>query len=134
MNWYIRGLAAAVVFFNVTGNYCLSVGMRTLGPMISPSPIDYIRAIFHPPVLIGVVLLIAWLISQLSLLSWADLTYVLPITAAAYVGGAVLGAVLLHEHVSASRWAGVALIATGVLVVSRTRARTAPAPEGDNRP
>lgn len=129
MNWYIRGLAFAVVFFNVTGNYFLSVGMRRLGPLLSGSPLDYIRAIFHPFVLLGVVLLICWLISQLSLLSWADLTFVLPITALAYVISAILGAVSLHEHVSLSRWCGIALITCGVLVVSRTRARTAPVPE-----
>jgi drug/metabolite transporter (DMT)-like permease len=134
MNWYIRGLSLAVVFFNVAGNYFLSIGMRSLGPLVTFSPLDYIRAIFHPTVLLGVVLLICWLIAQLSLLSWADLTYVLPITAMAYVITAVLGAVSLREHVSGWRWAGVALIATGVIVVSRTRARTAPVPEEEKQP
>ena len=124
MNWYIRGLAVAVVFFNASGNYFLSLGMRRLGPLVSASPVDYILAIFHPAVLLGVLLLIGWLISQLSLLSWADLTFVLPISALAYVISAILGAISLHEHVSFSRWAGIALISGGVLVVSRTRART----------
>ena len=124
MNWYVRGLAIAVVFFNAAGNYFLSVGMRSLGPLVSGSPLDYIRAIFHPTVLVGVLLLICWLVAQLSLLSWVDLTFVLPITALAYVISAILGAVSLHEHVSLSRWCGIALIAGGVLVVSRTRART----------
>ncbi len=133
MNWYIRGLALAVVFFNVTGNYFLSVGMRSLGPLVSPAPLDYIRALFHPLVMLGVVLLIGWLISQLSLLSWADLTFVLPITALAYVIAAVLGALVLHEHVSGWRWTGVALIGLGVFVVSHTKARTAPVPNGDKQ-
>jgi threonine/homoserine efflux transporter RhtA len=124
MNWYIRGLAVAVVFFNASGNYFLSVGMRRLGPLVSTSPLDYIHAIFHPVVLLGVGLLICWLISQLSLLSWADLTFVLPITALAYVISALLGFFSLHEHVSAAHWCGIGLIFGGVLVVSRTRART----------
>lgn len=124
MNRYIRGLALAVIFFNAAGNYFLSIGMRQLGPLVSGAPLDYIRAIFHPAVLLGVVLLICWLFAQLSLLSWADLTFVLPISALAYVISAVLGAVSLHEHVSPSRWCGIALIGAGVLVVSRTRART----------
>jgi drug/metabolite transporter (DMT)-like permease len=124
MNWYIRGLAIAVVFFNAAGNFFLSLGMRAAGPLLSGSPLDYIRAIFHPMVLIGVLLLICWLIAQLSLLSWADLTFVLPITALAYVISAILGAVSLHEHVAPSRWCGIALIAGGVLVVTHTRART----------
>jgi uncharacterized membrane protein len=131
MKHYVRGLALAVVFFSVTGNYFLSVGMRSVGPLISPSPIAYLKAMLHPVVLLGIVLLICWLISQLSLLSWADLTYVLPITALAYVLSALLGAFSLHEKVSLSRWCGIALIACGVLVVSRTRARTAPVAEGE---
>jgi len=129
MNWYIRGLALAVVLFNVTGNYFLSIGMRSIGPMDSTSPAGYVKAILHPNVLIGIALLICWLIAQLSLFSWADLTYVLPITASAYVITAVLGAFSLHERVSRSHWLGILLIAGGVLVVSRTRARTTPVPD-----
>lgn len=131
MNWYIRGLALAVVFFNVSGNYCLSIGMRSIGPLVSPSPAAYLRAMLHPTVLLGIGLLICWLISQLSLFSWADLTFVLPITASAYVISALLGAFSLGERVAPSHWFGIVLIACGVLVVSRTRARTAPAPHRD---
>lgn len=113
-------LAIAVVVLSMVGNYCLSVGMR------SHAPTDYIAAFKNPWVLTGIALLIGWLLAQLSLLSWADLTYVLPITAVSYVGSAILGAFALHEHVSAWRWAGVGLIAIGVILVSRTRPRTGP--------
>jgi uncharacterized membrane protein len=122
---YVRALSLAVVLLNALGNYCLSRGMRTLGE------VD-LRIVTSPWVLGGVMLLIGWLLAQLSLLSWADLTYVLPITAVSYVLSAILGAVSLNEHVSPLRWAGILLIAAGVLVVSRTRARTAP--EGDSEP
>jgi drug/metabolite transporter (DMT)-like permease len=114
----------AVVVLNALGNYCLSRGMRTLGA------VD-LRLVVNPWVLAGVVLLIGWLLAQLSLLSWADLTFVLPISAFSYVASAILGAVSLHEHVTPARWAGILLIAGGVAVVSRTRARTAP--EGDDQ-
>jgi uncharacterized membrane protein len=112
-------LALAVVLLNALGNLCLSRGMRTLGALD-------LRIATNFWVLAGVVLLIGWLIAQLSLLSWADLSFVLPITAVSYALSALLGAVVLHEHVSLSRWGGIALIMAGVLVVSRTRARTAP--------
>jgi drug/metabolite transporter (DMT)-like permease len=129
MNWYIRGLALAVVLFNVTGNYFLSIGMRSIGPMDPPTFAGYVKAVLHPNVLIGIALLICWLIAQLSLFSWADLTYVMPITASAYVLTALLGAFSLHERVPPSHWLGILLIAGGVMVVSRTRARTAPVPD-----
>ncbi len=93
------------------------------------SPLAYLRAMANGWVMLGIALLIAWLISQLSLLSWADLTFVLPITASSYVLAAILGAFWLREHVSLSRWAGIALIFGGVVLVSRTKPRTAPTPE-----
>lgn len=124
----IRALAVAVVGFNVSGNYFLSVGMRSMGELVSVSPLEYLRALANGWVALGVVLLIGWLISNLSLLSWADLTYVLPITAVSYVIAAVLGAVSLNEHVSLAHWGGVLLIFSGVVIVGRTRPRTAPAP------
>jgi len=130
----IRILAIAVVGFNVSGNYFLSVGMRSMGELVSVSPLAYLRALANAWVALGVVLLIGWLISQLSLLSWADLTYVLPITAISYVITAVVGAVSLKEHVSPIHWGGVLLIFCGVLIVGRTRPRTAPAPPGEPRP
>jgi drug/metabolite transporter (DMT)-like permease len=124
----IRALAVAVVGFNVSGNYFLSVGMRSMGELVSVSPLDYLRALANGWVVLGIVLLMGWLISQLSLLSWADLTFVLPITAISYVITAVLGAVSLKEHVSDIHWVGVLLIFAGVVIVGRTRPRTAPVP------
>jgi drug/metabolite transporter (DMT)-like permease len=116
----VVALSAAAVLLNALGNCCLSLGMR------SKDATDYAGAMTNPWVIAGIVLLIGWLLSQLSLLSWADLTYVLPITAASYVGSALLGATVLHEHVKPARWAGIALIAAGIIVVGRTRHRTGP--------
>ena len=114
---YVRVLAVAMVLLNAVGNYCLSRGMRSLGG------VD-LRVAANPWVLIGVVLLIGWLLSQLSLLSWADLSYVLPFSGISYALSAVLGAVLLHEHVSLVRWSGILLVTAGVVLVGRTQART----------
>ena len=119
-----RLLAIAAVLFNVAGNYCLSVGMKESGKLVSVAPLDYLRVLLNPWIAFGVALLFGWLIAQLSLLSWADLTWVLPITALGYALPAVLGALFLHERVQATRWAGVALIVSGVAVVSRTIPRT----------
>jgi drug/metabolite transporter (DMT)-like permease len=117
---HVVALSIAVIVLNAVGNCCLSLGMR------SRAATDYVGAMTNPWVIAGIVLLIGWMVSQLALLSWADLTYVLPITAVSFVGSAVLGAVVLHEHVTGPRWAGIALIAAGVVIVGRTRHRTGP--------
>jgi len=113
-------MTLVVVLANVIGNFALSRGMRKAGPGGLTSPLGYIEALFDPWVAVGVCLLILWMLSQMALLSWADLSYVLPVTAAGYVLAAIAGRVLLDERITPSRWAGVALIMTGVVLVGRT--------------
>ncbi len=52
--------------------------------------------------------------------TWADLSYVLPMTASAYAFTAILGKFFLGEQISAERWAGIALISFGVVLVAET--------------
>ncbi len=94
--------------------------MRRIGPQVFDSPLVYIRALFDPWVAAGVCLLLVWMLSQMALLSWADLSFVLPVTSAGYVLAAIAGHVFLHEQISPARWSGVALIMTGVALVGRT--------------
>jgi drug/metabolite transporter (DMT)-like permease len=125
-SYFVRALTLAVIAFNVAGNYFLDVGMRSVGEIVSLSPLDYLKVFGNASIVVGVSLLSIWLICQLSLLSWADLTYVLPVTSVSYILLTILGVVLLKEHVSATHWSGVALIVLGVSLVGRTRPRTAP--------
>jgi drug/metabolite transporter (DMT)-like permease len=77
----------------------------------------------NPWVVLGISLLILWLFSHMTLLSWADLTYVLPVTSIGYVLSALAGKVFLHEAISVWRWAGILAIMTGVALVARTGPR-----------
>src|SRR6059058_5084614 len=80
-------------------------------------PLDFIGALFQPWVAAGVVLLILWQLSRMALLSWADLSYVLPVTSIGYVIVALIGKLLLNEAISPQRWAGILLIMAGVALV-----------------
>jgi uncharacterized membrane protein len=118
-------LTLVLTIANVAGNISLSWGMRkTAGPGILRSPLGYITALFDPWVALGVCLLLVWMFSQMALLSWADLSYVLPVTSAGYVLAAIAGRLFLQEQISAARWTGVALIMSGVLLVGRTAHNT----------
>ena len=119
-----RIFTAIVVLTNVLGNSFLSRGMQSVGELLSLSPIPYIRALFNPWVAVGVSLLILWLLSHMALLSWADLSYVLPVTSIAYVLVALVGRFVLHEQISIARWAGITLIMVGVALVGHTVPRT----------
>ena len=106
--------AAVVVASNVFGNFFMKRGM----PERLDTPLDYITVLFRPWVSLGVLLLILWLLSRMALLSWADLSYVLPLTSIGYVLVAIVGKVLLHEQIGGKRWAGIVLIMAGVALVS----------------
>jgi drug/metabolite transporter (DMT)-like permease len=111
--------AVVSVLSNVAGNSALTFGMQSLGP-IGNTPAALIGALFHPWVAAGVALLIVWTFAHMALLSWADLSYVMPVTAIGYVVTAFAGRFFLGEIVSPTRWAGIVLITAGVTLVGRT--------------
>ncbi len=106
--------ASVVVLCNVLGNFFMKRGM----PPELPTVLDYVTVLFRPWVTLGVVLLIGWLLSRMALLSWADLSYVLPVTSIGYVLVAIVGKVMLNEQITARRWSGIVLIMAGVALVS----------------
>jgi drug/metabolite transporter (DMT)-like permease len=116
-------LSLAVVLLNAFGNLALAWGMKHR-PAVSADPLDYIRALFDPTVAIGVGLLILWLLTRMALLSWADLSFVIPITALGYVLSAVFGHIFLGEQVSTQRWLATLLIASGIALVGSTPHRS----------
>jgi len=120
---------AIVVCGNLAGNVLLRAGMgggmgssRALPALV---PTAYLQALLNPWVLLGVPLLIVGLAAQLALFSWADLSYVAPVSSIGYVLTAVAGRLFLHEPLSMTRWAAVFLITAGVALVSRTVPSTA---------
>jgi drug/metabolite transporter (DMT)-like permease len=121
-----RLLTIIVVLTQVMGDYFLSYGLRRGGSLVGRPPLDFIVALTNPWVALGVLLLILWLFSHMVLLSWADLSYVLPVTSIGYVLVTLTGRFLLHETVSWMRWGGVILIVAGVILVGRTAPSTKP--------
>ena len=106
------------------GNLSLAWGAKHFAEALSLNPFSYLRAIFHPFVALGIVMLIAALLARLALLSLADLSFVLPTTAIGYVLSAVFGKFFLQEQIGVARWAGVALVLAGAVLVGSTRANT----------
>jgi uncharacterized membrane protein len=119
---------AVVVSSNAFGDFFMKRGMPADSQL--STPLEYIAALFQPWVAAGVALLILWQMSRMALLSWADLSYVLPVTSIGYVVVALLGKVMLHEQITPRRWAGITLIMAGVALVSGGTPQTGrPAPD-----
>ncbi len=77
-------------------------------------------------VVAGASLLALHLALYATALAGADLSLVMPLTAASYPLGTLLARFLLHEEVNPARWAGTAIIALGVAVVAWGEARPSP--------
>jgi drug/metabolite transporter (DMT)-like permease len=115
---------AGVTVFAAAGDSMLAYGMKQAGS-VSPHRLpSLILAVLNPWVALGIVLLLAFFVSYMNALSWADLTYVLPATSLGYVLLALVARFILHEQVSPLRWLGILLISGGVGFVAGGPAHT----------
>jgi uncharacterized membrane protein len=110
-----------VVLTNVLGNFFMKRGL----PASLDNPFAYLAALFRPQVSLGVALLILWMLSRMALLSWADLSYVVPVTSIGYVLVALMGRLFLDERIAARNWVGIGLIVAGVSMVGWGTPQTA---------
>lgn len=116
--------AFLVVWFNAVGNLALAWGLKRLPEAMGWNPGSYVRAMFDPFVAGGIVLLICWMLARMTLMSWADLSFAMPLMAVGYVVATVLGKFVLHEIVTGRQWAGTLLIFTGIALVGATQHHT----------
>ena len=77
---------------------------------------------------LAIFFLIGFMVSYMTVLSWADYSYVMPAGAFGYAVLTFLAVIFLHESVSPRRWVGVVLICVGVLLVGQTKPRTTELP------
>ena len=114
----VAGLVAAIVLDTL-----LQVLWKeaALGLPAAPSPALITAAILHQPLFLVVGLLfVAQMVNWLMVLDKADVSFALPITALSYVSVAAVSALILHEHITWQKMAGIALILGGVVLVSRS--------------
>jgi len=106
------------------GNSAMAWGMKMVPEQMAMNPAIYLRAMLNPFVALGVAALILALLTRMALLSLADLSFVLPVTAVGYVIAVFIGKLLLHETVTPQRWMGTLLIFGGALLVGTTSRNT----------
>jgi drug/metabolite transporter (DMT)-like permease len=115
-------LIAAII--GGTGHVLLAKGMKTVGDLTEASSERVggmvARALSNGWVLLGVVLQASFFAMYLTLLSRADVSQVLPMTAIDYIVVALLAYAVLGEAVTPARWMGIVLIVGGVFMVART--------------
>src|SRR5208337_2891724 len=104
------------------GESLLSYGMKRNGQVNLAIPSQWggliLSVIRNPYVLAGVVFLAFFFFLYLAALSWADLSFVMPLTAVSYIFAALLARFVLKEDLSWFRWVGTIVITLGIILVA----------------
>jgi drug/metabolite transporter (DMT)-like permease len=117
----------AMVVCATTGDSLLKRGMTQIGPVTlthASMTQAFWSAMTSGTIWLAIVFLFGFMISNMTVLSWADYSYVMPASAVGYAAVTLVGVVALGETVSPRRWIGVALICVGVFLVGQTKPRT----------
>jgi uncharacterized membrane protein len=124
-------MVLAMIVCANAGDLLLKRGMAQIGPVELTArgiPQAFQQTVASPTIWLAIFFLSGFMVSYMTVLSWADYSYVMPAGAAGYAILTFLAVVFLHESVSPRRWVGVVLICVGVLLVGQTKPRTTELP------
>jgi len=125
-------MVLAMVVCANAGDLLLKRGMSTIGAVeftATGLAHAFKLTVTNPTIWLGILFLLGFMICYMTVLSWADYSYVMPAGAFGYAILTFLAVIFLHESVSPRRWFGVILICIGVLLVGQTKPRTTEIPE-----
>jgi drug/metabolite transporter (DMT)-like permease len=118
-------LEAALFFFIVVagtgGELCVSRAMKSMREVTDFRLRSLLRFVFRalrlPWLWAGVGLMSLGFFSLLAILSFRDVSFVVPVSALSYAGGAFGAQAFLGERITRHRWLGIAIVTLGVTVV-----------------
>ena len=112
---------AIVVLAGTSGELAMTRAMKRIGEVHHFTPRAILgvigRAFRQGWMWLGFGLMALSFFALLALLSWADVSFVVPATALSYAVGALGARFFLGERVSGLRWLGVFLVCVGVALV-----------------
>jgi drug/metabolite transporter (DMT)-like permease len=110
-----------IVVAGTGGELCLSRAMKSIGEIHDFRPRSLFRfvgqAIRLPWLWAGIALMALGFFSLLAILSFLEVSFVVPVSALSYAAGAFGAKVFLGERISRHRWIGIAIVTAGVTLV-----------------
>lgn len=114
------------------GDILLAKGMKQLGDLSTMNLRGILevalRAMTEWKIVVGTAMLALFFFLWLAVLSWEDLSVALPMQAINYVLVAILAKYFLSEQISPLRWAGIALVCIGVIMITKSSTSNKPEP------
>jgi drug/metabolite transporter (DMT)-like permease len=121
------------ILFEAIGVVYLSRGLKEIGELqrVTVAAVLQLvgRGVTNFNIIRGVFFEALFFIGLLMLLSKYDVSMVWPLTALSFVATTLAAKFVLHEEISAVRWAGVVLITCGAGLVSWTEKAKSPPPK-----
>jgi len=112
------------------GDIFLTQGMKTSGDLSAMSLRQIIDTVISAAtnwrLILGTAMQAVYFGLWLAVLSWEDLSVALPLQALSYVIVAFLAQWYLGENVTPMRWAGIALVCAGVMLITRSSENAKP--------
>ena len=110
-----------IVVAGTAGELCISRAMKSIGEIHDFGPRSLIQFVGQALRLrwtqAGIALMTLGFFSLVGILSFDDVSFVIPFTALSYVAGALGARVFLGERISPHRWLGIAAVTLGVTIV-----------------
>jgi drug/metabolite transporter (DMT)-like permease len=120
----------AVLFFFIVvagtaGELSVSRAMKGVGEVHDFRPKSILRFVLQsfrlPWMWLGIALMSLAFFSLLAILSFRQVSFVVPVSALSYAAGALGAKAFLGERISRNRWIGIAMVCLGVTIVWWTR-------------
>jgi drug/metabolite transporter (DMT)-like permease len=114
-------MLALLVVSGTGGELCVSHAMKQVGEVHDFRPAALVKFVLRALrvgwMWLGVAMMAVAFFSLLAMLSFENVSFVVPVTALSYAAGAVGAAIFLREKINAQRWVGVAIVCVGVTLV-----------------
>jgi transporter family protein len=114
-------MVLVIVLTNAAGDIYITRGMKQVGEIERFGFAQALGIIGQfltcRDFLLGIFFLALSFFSFLSILSWADMSFVVPATSLVYVVTLIGARFLLNEHVDGMRWAGTLMVCLGVALI-----------------
>jgi drug/metabolite transporter (DMT)-like permease len=114
-----------IVVAGTAGELSVSRAMKGVGEVHDFRPTSILRFVLQsfrlPWMWVGIALMSLAFFSLLAILSFRQVSFVVPISALSYAAGAFGAKLFLGERISRNRWIGIAIVCLGVTIVWWTR-------------
>lgn len=110
-----------IVVSGTAGELCVSRAMKSVGEVHDFRPRSILRFVLQSLRLrwmwLGIALMGLGFFSLLTILSFQEVSFVVPVSALSYAAGAFGAKAFLGERINRNRWVGIAVVCIGVTIV-----------------